>query len=44
MDWGGDVALSDEERRLLEQMEQAGLVSALTSSGQREVLVPNRSE
>ncbi|KQR50306.1 DNA translocase FtsK [Acidovorax sp. Leaf160] len=29
--------------RLLEDMEKAGLVSALTSSGQREVLVPNRS-
>jgi len=29
---------------LLEQMEQAGLVSALTSSGQREVLVPARPE
>jgi S-DNA-T family DNA segregation ATPase FtsK/SpoIIIE len=27
---------------LLEQMENAGLVSSLTSSGQREVLVPNR--
>ncbi|MGD9774282.1 DNA translocase FtsK [Diaphorobacter sp.] len=30
--------------RLLEDMEKAGLVSALTSSGQREVLVPARSE
>ena len=29
--------------RLLEDMEKAGLVSALTSSGQREVLVPNRA-
>ena len=29
---------------LLEQMEKAGLVSALTSSGKREVLVPARSE
>ena len=29
---------------LLEQMENAGLVSSLTSSGQREVLVPARSE
>ena len=28
--------------RLLEDMEKAGLVSALTASGQREVLVPNR--
>ncbi len=28
--------------RLLEDMEKAGLVSALTSSGQREVLVPAR--
>ncbi|MDR0215722.1 MAG: DNA translocase FtsK 4TM domain-containing protein [Comamonas sp.] len=27
---------------LLEQMEHAGLVSSLTSSGQRDVLVPNR--
>ncbi|WP_313759824.1 DNA translocase FtsK, partial [Diaphorobacter nitroreducens] len=30
--------------RLLEDMEKAGLVSALTASGQREVLVPARSE
>ncbi|WP_343592000.1 DNA translocase FtsK 4TM domain-containing protein [Paracidovorax wautersii] len=30
--------------RLLEDMEKAGLVSALTASGQREVLVPNRGE
>ncbi|SDM49317.1 DNA translocase FtsK [Oryzisolibacter propanilivorax] len=30
--------------RLLEDMENAGLVSALTSNGQREVLVPARSE
>ena len=30
--------------RLLEDMEKAGLVSSLTTSGQREVLVPNRSE
>ncbi|GAA4001768.1 DNA translocase FtsK [Comamonas faecalis] len=29
---------------LLEQMERAGLVSALTSSGQREVLVPARED
>ena len=29
---------------LLEQMEKAGLVSALTSSGQRDVLVPARTE
>jgi S-DNA-T family DNA segregation ATPase FtsK/SpoIIIE len=28
--------------RLLEDMEKAGLVSALTASGQREVLVPAR--
>ena len=28
--------------RLLEDMENAGLVSGLTTSGQREVLVPNR--
>ena len=30
--------------RLLEDMENAGLVSSLTSSGQREVLVPARGE
>jgi S-DNA-T family DNA segregation ATPase FtsK/SpoIIIE len=30
--------------RLLEDMENAGLVSGLTTSGQREVLVPARSE
>ncbi len=30
--------------RLLEDMEKAGLVSGLTSSGQRDILVPNRSE
>ena len=30
--------------RLLEDMEKAGLVSSLTTSGQREVLVPARSE
>ena len=30
--------------RLLEDMEKAGLVSALTASGQREVLVPARAE
>ena len=30
--------------RLLEDMEKAGLVSALTSSGQRDILVPSRSE
>jgi len=30
--------------RLLEDMEKAGLVSALTASGQREVLVPARGE
>ena len=30
--------------RLLEDMEKAGLVSSLTSSGQRDVLVPARSE
>ena len=30
--------------RLLEDMENAGLVSSLTTSGQREVLVPARSE
>ncbi len=30
--------------RLLEDMEKAGLISSLTTSGQREVLVPARSE
>jgi S-DNA-T family DNA segregation ATPase FtsK/SpoIIIE len=30
--------------RLLEDMENAGLVSALTSSGQRDILVPSRNE
>ncbi|MFZ4289760.1 DNA translocase FtsK [Variovorax sp. HJSM1_2] len=30
--------------RLLEDMEKAGLISALSSNGQREVLVPPRSE
>ena len=30
--------------RLLEDMEKAGLVSALTASGQREVLVPHRGD
>ncbi len=30
--------------RLLEDMENAGLVSALTTSGQRDILVPGRSE
>jgi S-DNA-T family DNA segregation ATPase FtsK/SpoIIIE len=29
---------------ILEAMEKAGLVSSLSSSGQREILVPNRSE
>jgi DNA segregation ATPase FtsK/SpoIIIE, S-DNA-T family len=30
--------------RLLEDMEKAGIVSSLTSSGQRDILVPNRHE
>jgi S-DNA-T family DNA segregation ATPase FtsK/SpoIIIE len=30
--------------RLIEQMEQAGLVSAMQSNGNREVLVPSRGE
>ncbi len=30
--------------RLLEDMEKAGLVSALTSSGQRDILVPSRGD
>ena len=28
--------------RLLEQMEQSGVVSAMASNGNREILVPNR--
>jgi S-DNA-T family DNA segregation ATPase FtsK/SpoIIIE len=30
--------------RLVEDMEKAGLVSSMSSSGQREILVPNRNE
>ena len=30
--------------RLIEQMEQAGMVSSMQSNGNREVLVPNRGE
>jgi S-DNA-T family DNA segregation ATPase FtsK/SpoIIIE len=30
--------------RLIEQMEQAGLVSAMQTNGNREVLVPSRGE
>jgi len=30
--------------RLVEDMENAGLVSAMSGSGQREILVPNRVE
>jgi S-DNA-T family DNA segregation ATPase FtsK/SpoIIIE len=30
--------------RLLEDMERAGLVSSLSTSGQRDILVPNREE
>lgn len=30
--------------RLVEDMENAGLVSAMSTSGQREILVPNRAE
>ena len=30
--------------RLLEEMEKAGMVSAMSGSGQREILVPNRVE
>ena len=33
---------TNRSARLLEDMEKAGLVSALTASGQREVLVPAR--
>jgi len=30
--------------RLVEDMEKAGLVSAMSSNGQREILVPKRDE
>jgi S-DNA-T family DNA segregation ATPase FtsK/SpoIIIE len=30
--------------RLIEQMEQAGMVSSMQPNGNREVLVPNRAE
>lgn len=30
--------------RLVEDMEKSGLVSSMSSSGQREILVPNRAE
>jgi S-DNA-T family DNA segregation ATPase FtsK/SpoIIIE len=30
--------------RLLEDMEKAGLVSSLSSNGQRDILVPTRAE
>ena len=30
--------------RLVEDMEKAGLVSSMSSSGQRDILVPTRSE
>ena len=30
--------------RLIEDMEKAGLVSAMSASGQREILVPSRAE
>ena len=30
--------------RLVEEMEKAGLVSAMSGAGQREILVPNRAE
>jgi S-DNA-T family DNA segregation ATPase FtsK/SpoIIIE len=29
---------------LVEDMEKAGLVSAMSTSGQREILVPSRAE
>ena len=29
--------------RLVEEMEKAGLVSAMSGSGQRDILVPNRN-
>lgn len=35
---------SHSAARLLEDMEKAGLVSSLTTSGQRDVLVPGREE
>ena len=30
--------------RLVEDMERAGLVSSMSTSGQREILAPNRNE
>jgi S-DNA-T family DNA segregation ATPase FtsK/SpoIIIE len=30
--------------RLVEDMEKAGLVSSMSGSGQREILVPSRAE
>ena len=30
--------------RMLEEMEKAGLISAMSGSGQREILVPVRAE
>jgi S-DNA-T family DNA segregation ATPase FtsK/SpoIIIE len=30
--------------RLVEDMEKSGLVSAMSTSGQREILVPSRAE
>ena len=30
--------------RLLEQMEQSGLVSSMSGSGNREIIAPNRDE
>jgi S-DNA-T family DNA segregation ATPase FtsK/SpoIIIE len=29
---------------MLEEMEKAGLISAMSGSGQREILVPSRAE
>ena len=41
-----DQLLSAYERsaRLLEDMEKAGLVSAMSTNGQRDILVPSRAE
>ena len=37
-------ALLARAARLVEDMEKAGLVSAMSGSGQREILVPARAE
>ena len=38
------ICSSRRAARLLEQMEKSGLVSALSASGNRDLLVPKRDE